>query len=86
MPRPVPGSSRVNARVHSYINLTPDEDDGYTVAVPALPGCIFYGRTVAEAKKMAKEAIKYSPQYQFNYWRWKYAEEQDEKLCETYTP
>jgi antitoxin HicB len=47
------------ARVHSYqINLTPDEDDGYTVTVPALPGCVSYGRTVAEAKKMAKEAIE----------------------------
>jgi predicted RNase H-like HicB family nuclease len=25
--------------------------------VPILPGCVTYGRTLAEAKKMAKEAI-----------------------------
>jgi antitoxin HicB len=29
-----------------------------SLTVPALPGCVSYGRTVAEAKKMAKEAIE----------------------------
>ncbi len=31
---------------------------GYTVAVPALPGCISQGRTVEEAMAHAKEAIE----------------------------
>ena len=32
-------------------------EDGYTVRVPALPGCITYGRTKEEALVRAKEAI-----------------------------
>jgi len=32
-------------------------EEGYTVRVPALPGCITYGRTKEEALKRAKEAI-----------------------------
>lgn len=34
----------------------PEED--YTVRVPALPGCITYGRTKEEALERAKEAIE----------------------------
>src|ERR1039457_5023180 len=30
---------------------------GYTALVPALPGCVTYGRTVDEAREMAKDAI-----------------------------
>jgi predicted RNase H-like HicB family nuclease len=38
--------------------LTPDiEDSGYTVTVPALPGCITEGDTVDEALANAREAI-----------------------------
>ncbi len=33
-------------------------EKGYTVRVPALPGCITYGRTRAEALMRAKEAIE----------------------------
>ncbi len=40
------------------INLRKEEDGGYTVLVPALPGCITYGETVDEAIEMAKEAIE----------------------------
>lgn len=41
------------------IVLVPDlEDGGYTVLVPALPGCITEGDTVEEAIAMAKEAIE----------------------------
>lgn len=32
-------------------------EGGFTVVVPALPGCISYGRTLAEAKAMASDAI-----------------------------
>ena len=38
--------------------LIPDiEDGGYTVTVPALPGCITEGDTVEEALINAREAI-----------------------------
>lgn len=36
----------------------PAEEGGYTVTVPALPGCITEGDTLDEARKMAKEAIE----------------------------
>ena len=40
------------------IVLDPAEDgEGYTVLVPALPGCITQGRTREEAIERAKEAI-----------------------------
>jgi predicted RNase H-like HicB family nuclease len=40
------------------ISLKPEPGGGYTVIVPTLPGCITYGKTLAEAKKMARDAIK----------------------------
>jgi len=40
------------------IYLQPELEGGYTVTVPALPGCITYGRTVTEAKRMARDAIQ----------------------------
>jgi predicted RNase H-like HicB family nuclease len=42
---------------HFNIVLRPEPEGGFTVIVPALPGCVTYGRTLAEAKKMAKDAI-----------------------------
>jgi len=33
-------------------------EEGYTVRVPALPGCITYGRTREKALERAKEAVK----------------------------
>jgi len=39
------------------IHLHPEES-GFTVTVPALPGCITYGETVEEAIDMAREAIE----------------------------
>lgn len=39
--------------------FTPDEESGgFTVEVPALPGCHTQGDTLEEAKRMAKEAIE----------------------------
>jgi predicted RNase H-like HicB family nuclease len=35
-----------------------EPEGGYTVLVPALPGCITYGKTVEEAIVMAKDAIR----------------------------
>lgn len=34
-----------------------EEDGGYTVTVPALPGCITEGDTLEEALKNVREAI-----------------------------
>ncbi len=31
---------------------------GYTVIIPALPGCVTYGETIEEAAAAAKEAIE----------------------------
>lgn len=39
------------------IKLTPEADGGYTVTVPSLPGCVTWGETIEEAKRMAAEAI-----------------------------
>ena len=40
------------------INLRKEEEGGYTVFVPSLPGCITYGENVDEAISMAREAIE----------------------------
>ena len=36
----------------------PQPEGGYTVMVPALPGCITEGDTLDEAREMASDAIK----------------------------
>ena len=36
----------------------PDEDGGYTVSFPALPGCLTHGATKDEARRMAAEALE----------------------------
>ncbi len=38
--------------------LRKEPEGGYTVMVPALPGCITYGVNVDESITMAKEAIE----------------------------
>jgi antitoxin HicB len=46
-------------RTLSYrITMRKEPEGGYTVLVPALPGCITYGKTVEEAIVMAKDAIR----------------------------
>ena len=39
------------------IILRPEPEGGYTVFVPTLPGCITWGRTLRQARKMAADAI-----------------------------
>jgi DNA-binding transcriptional MerR regulator len=49
---------RVHGRGYRAV-LTPDlEVGGYTVEVPELPGCITEGDDLADAKRMAKDAIE----------------------------
>ena len=38
--------------------IEPQEEGGYTVYVPSLPGCISQGETIEEALKNIKEAIE----------------------------
>ncbi|HEX2184398.1 MAG TPA: type II toxin-antitoxin system HicB family antitoxin [Chloroflexota bacterium] len=47
-------------REYTYtIILDPDlEEGGYTVTVPALPGCVTQGETLEEAIAMAKDALR----------------------------
>lgn len=40
------------------LHLAPESEGGFTVVVPALPGCITCGDTFEEAVEMAKEAIQ----------------------------
>lgn len=41
-----------------HVIFRPEPEGGFTVLVPSLPGCISYGRNLAEAKKMAVDAIE----------------------------
>ena len=46
-------------RILNYrVLLQKEPEGGYTVIVPILPGCVTYGETIEEAKRMAKEAIE----------------------------
>jgi predicted RNase H-like HicB family nuclease len=40
------------------VRIEPMEEGGYSVEVPALPGCITWGRTYEEAIAMGKDAIE----------------------------
>ena len=45
-------------RTLSYrITLRKEPEGGYTVLVPALPGCVTFGKTVEEAIEMSRDAI-----------------------------
>ncbi len=49
----------MKSKVLNYtVILQKESEGGYTVTVPALPGCVTYGKDVEEAKKMAIEAIE----------------------------
>ncbi len=50
---------RKRRQEYSYqIILIPDEDGGYTVVVPLLPGCVSHGGTIEEATANGREAIE----------------------------
>jgi antitoxin HicB len=42
---------------HFNIVLRPEPEGGFTALVPVLPGCVTYGRTLSEAKSMAKDVV-----------------------------
>ncbi|MBI2452704.1 MAG: type II toxin-antitoxin system HicB family antitoxin [Parcubacteria group bacterium] len=45
-------------KIRYNIILHQEPEGGFTVFVPALPGCITYGRTLHEAQRMAADAIR----------------------------
>jgi antitoxin HicB len=46
-------------RILKYtVIFEPEPEGGYTVIVPALPGCVTEGDTLDEAREMAVDAIK----------------------------
>ena len=47
----------MQAKMRYRIVLEPQEEGGYTVYVPALPGCLSQGETPEEAMDNIKEAI-----------------------------
>jgi predicted RNase H-like HicB family nuclease len=54
-----PVAMEIEMNVLSYrVLLREEPEGGYTVIVPALPGCITYGSDLDEAIAMAKEAIE----------------------------
>ncbi|MBU1102163.1 type II toxin-antitoxin system HicB family antitoxin [Patescibacteria group bacterium] len=46
------------AKIQFNVIFRPEPEGGFTVIVPALPGCISYGRNLKEARKMATDAIR----------------------------
>lgn len=38
--------------------MRPEPEGGFTVLVPALPGCVTYGKDLVEAKRMAVDVIE----------------------------
>jgi predicted RNase H-like HicB family nuclease len=47
-----------NKHLRYQVYLRPEPEGGYTVIVPALPGCITWGKTIFHARRMAADAIK----------------------------
>jgi antitoxin HicB len=46
-------------RIFNYrVILKKEQESGYTAIVPALPGCITYGKNLEQAMTMVKEAIE----------------------------
>jgi len=37
--------------------FNPEQEGGFTVTVPSLPGCVTYGKNIEQANEMAKDAI-----------------------------
>lgn len=49
----------MNSKKHTYkIHLEPEPDGGFTVTVPALPGCVTYGEDYEQALEKAQECIE----------------------------
>jgi len=50
--------NKISDKILKYNVVFQEEPEGgYTVVIPTLRGCVTYGKTLEEAKKMAIEAI-----------------------------
>ena len=49
--------TKVTQHYKYNIILRPEKEGGFTVLVPALPGCVTYGKTLSGARRMAADAI-----------------------------
>lgn len=45
-------------KINFTLIFKPEPKGGFTVIVPSLPGCVTYGKSLTQAKKMALDAIK----------------------------
>ena len=51
--------AKVKERAYEYtVFFEANENGGYTVTVPALPGLVTEGKDLEDARKMAKDAIR----------------------------
>lgn len=53
----IPYPMRVSSFKYNVI-FYPEPEGGFTVVVPALPGCVTYGKTLKEARVIVQDAIK----------------------------
>jgi predicted RNase H-like HicB family nuclease len=44
-------------RTHTFV-FNPEPEGGHTVTCPALPGLVTYGKTIDEARAMARDAME----------------------------
>ena len=51
-------SGQANQLVEYQVLIAPAEEGGFTVTVPALPGCVTQGETFDEAVAMARDCIE----------------------------
>jgi predicted RNase H-like HicB family nuclease len=51
--------AKVKGRAYEYtVFFEANENSGYTVTVPALPGLVTEGKNLEDARRMAKDAIR----------------------------
>lgn len=50
-------AKKIPEKVHLDVIFRSEPEGGFTVLVPALPGCVTYGKDLSEARQMAHEAI-----------------------------
>lgn len=51
--------NKIKKQIYQYtVTFELNENNGYTVTVPALPGLVTEGRNLEEAREMAEDAIR----------------------------
>lgn len=48
---------KINQKLQFNVVFRPEKEGGFTALVPLLPGCVSYGKTLNDAKKMITDAI-----------------------------